>query len=99
VQAITRHHLRVRCLSTIELVNQLENEQAHGGAGQTANRLVYADVVILDELGCLPFSAMTTALLAGSRISTSAGNDSYRFKNSSTQTPRRSRKSGKPQQP
>ena len=27
------------------------------------------------------------------------GNDSYRFKNSSTQTPRRPRKSGKPPQP
>lgn len=54
VQAITHHHLRVRCFSTIELVNQLENEQAHGRAGQTANRLVYADIVILDELGYLP---------------------------------------------
>ena len=42
--------------STIELVNALEKEQAQGKAGQIALRLTYADLVILDELGYLPFT-------------------------------------------
>ena len=63
VQAITYHHLRVRFFSTIELVNSLEHEKAHGKPGQIANRLVQVDLVILDELGYLPFSQAGGALL------------------------------------
>ena len=63
VQAITQHHQRVRCFSTIELVNALEQEKANGKTGQLANRLTYADLVILDELGYLPFSQAGGALL------------------------------------
>jgi len=63
VQAIMHHHLRVRCFSTIELVNLLEIEKANGKPGQIANRLVHADLVILDELGYLPFSQVGGALL------------------------------------
>lgn len=63
VQAITHHHLRVRCFSTIELVNALEIEKANGKPGQLANRLTYTDLVILDELGYLPFSQAGGALL------------------------------------
>ncbi len=135
VQAIMHHHLRVRFFSTIKLVNLLESEKTHGRPGQLANRLVHADLVILDELGYLPFSQaggallfhllsrlyertavmittnlsfsewasvfgdpkMTTALL--DRLThhchiVETGNDSYRFKNSSTQN-RRTKKSGK----
>ncbi len=63
VQAIQHHHYRVRFLSTIELVNQLEQEKQDGKAGRIANRMVHTDLVILDELGYLPFSQAGGALL------------------------------------
>jgi DNA replication protein DnaC len=63
VQAIEHHHKRVRFFSTVELVNVLEQEKAQGRSGQIAGRLVHSDLVILDELGYLPFSASGGALL------------------------------------
>jgi len=63
VQAIGRHGKRVRFYSTIELVNQLEQEKAAGRAGRLANQLMHLDLVILDELGYLPFSQTGGALL------------------------------------
>src|SRR5215813_1243640 len=56
VQAIQHNRRRVRFLPTIELVNTLELEKAAGKQGQMAYRLMHADLVILDELGYLPFS-------------------------------------------
>lgn len=63
VQAITHGRRRVRFFSTIELVNTLEQEKAAGKHGQLASRLMDADLVILDELGYLPFSQAGGALL------------------------------------
>lgn len=63
VQAIEHHFKRVRFFSTIELVNQLELEKDAGKQGQLALKLMYADIVILDELGYLPFSQAGGALL------------------------------------
>jgi len=63
VQAIVHGRRRVRFFSTIELVNTLEQEKAAGKQGQLASRLMDADLVILDELGYLPFSQAGGALL------------------------------------
>jgi DNA replication protein DnaC len=63
IQAIEHHRKRVRFFSTVELVNALEQEKAQGRSGQIANRLAHSDLVILDELGYLPFSASGGALL------------------------------------
>ena len=53
----------VSFFSTIELVNALEQEKARGKAGQIAEGLMRLDLVILDELGYLPFSASGGAML------------------------------------
>ena len=63
VQAIQHHRYRVRFLPTIELVNTLEQEKQAGNQGRLANRLMNTDLVILDELGYLPFSQAGGALL------------------------------------
>lgn len=63
IQAVEHHHKRIRFFSTVELVNALEQEKAQGKAGQIATRLAHSDLVILDELGYLPFSASGGALL------------------------------------
>jgi DNA replication protein DnaC len=44
-------------------VNLLEAEKVAGKPGQLANRLMYVDAVILDELGYLPFTQTGGALL------------------------------------
>ncbi len=63
VQAVEHHRKKVRFYSTVDLVNALEQEKALGRSGQIAERLVRTDLVILDELGYLPFSASGGALL------------------------------------
>lgn len=63
VSGITRHGKRVRFYSTVDLVNALEQEKAQGKAGRIAASLLRMDLVILDELGYLPFSQAGGALL------------------------------------
>ncbi len=63
VSGITRHNKRVRFYSTVDLVNLLEQEKASGKAGKLAFSLLRMDLVILDELGYLPFSPSGSALL------------------------------------
>ena len=63
VSAIQQHSKRVRFYSTVELVNTLEKEKAAGKQGRLAHSLMQVDLVILDELGYLPFSQAGGALL------------------------------------
>ena len=63
VQAVEHHRRKIRFCSTIELVNALEQEKAKGKTGQLAEGLTKLDLVILVELGYLPFSTSGGALL------------------------------------
>ena len=63
ISGLTRHGKRVRFYSTVDLVNALEQEKAQGRAGRIAMSLVRMDLVVLDELGYLPFSQAGGALL------------------------------------
>jgi DNA replication protein DnaC len=63
VQAVEHHRKKARFFSTVELVNALEQEKLSGKVGQLSDRLARLDLVILDELGYLPFSASGGALL------------------------------------
>jgi DNA replication protein DnaC len=63
VQAVEHHRKKVRFYSTVDLVNALEQEKTQGKSGQIAERLIRIDLIILDELGYLPFSASGGALL------------------------------------
>ncbi len=63
VNGIASKGKRVRFYSTVDLVNVLEQEKRDGKAGRTALALMRMDLVILDELGYLPFSQAGGALL------------------------------------
>jgi DNA replication protein DnaC len=63
VSGIASQGRRVRFYSTVDLVNILEREKRDGKAGRIALQLMRMDLVILDELGYLPFSQTGAALL------------------------------------
>ena len=54
---------RGRFFTTVDLVNQLEAEGRAGRQGRLADYLTRLDVVILDELGYLPFAQAGGQLL------------------------------------
>ena len=47
---------RVRFFSAVDLVNKLEAEHRAGKAGRLSEQLIRIDLVIIDELGYLPFA-------------------------------------------
>jgi DNA replication protein DnaC len=63
ISGLTQHGKKVRFYSTVDLVNALEQEKAQGRAGRLALSLSRMDLVVLDELGYLPFSQAGGALL------------------------------------
>ena len=63
VAGIVHHGKRVRFYGTVDLVNALEQEKAQGKAGRIASAMLRLDMVILDEMGYLPFSQAGGALL------------------------------------
>ena len=63
VSGITRHGKRVRFYSAVDLVNVLEQEKAAAKLGRLAYSLLHVDMLIVDELGYLPFSPSGGALL------------------------------------
>ena len=56
VSGITGHGKRVRFYSAVDLVNALEQEKTAAKLGRLAYRLLQVDMLIIDELGYLPFS-------------------------------------------
>jgi DNA replication protein DnaC len=65
--AIARHLIqqgrRGRHFNVVDLVNQLEQEKLSGRGGKLAESLARLDLVVLDELGYLPFSRSGGQLL------------------------------------
>ncbi len=57
------HRRRVRFFSAVDLVNRLEAELREGRAGRLTDQLTRVDLVILDELGYLPFAQAGGQLL------------------------------------
>jgi DNA replication protein DnaC len=62
-RACVRIGARVRYYNTIDLVNRLEAEARAGKSGRIAEHLSRLDLVILDELGYLPFALSGGQLL------------------------------------
>ena len=61
--AVVRAGARGRHFNTVDLVNRLEEESRLGKAGALASQLGRLDLVVLDELGYLPFARSGGQLL------------------------------------
>jgi len=53
-----------RFFKLVDLVNQLEQEKAAGRSGTIAEALLRHDLIVIDELGYLPFSQSGAQLLS-----------------------------------
>ena len=62
-RALIRTGKKARFFNTVDLVNTLEAEAKLGRGGRTADRLSRVDLVVLDELGYLPFAQSGGQLL------------------------------------
>lgn len=60
---LIKNGMRGRYFNTVDLVNQLEAEKLAGRGGKLAESMVKLDLVVLDELGYLPFSKSGGQLL------------------------------------
>jgi DNA replication protein DnaC len=61
--AVIRTRARGRFFNLVDLVNQLEQEKAAGRSGRLAEKLLRHDLIVIDELGYLPFSQSGGQLL------------------------------------
>lgn len=62
-RACIRRGAKARFFNVVDLVNQLEADAREGRAGRIADRLSRVDLVVLDELGYLPFAQSGGQLL------------------------------------
>ncbi|MFO7625924.1 MAG: IS21-like element helper ATPase IstB, partial [Candidatus Fermentibacteraceae bacterium] len=60
---LVRKGTRARFYNLVDLANDLEQEKLAGKGGKLTNRLLRFDLVVLDELGYLPFSKNGSQLL------------------------------------
>lgn len=60
---IVKFGKKARFYNIVDLVNQLEQEKLNGKQGKLSERLKTIDILVLDELGYLPFSKSGGALL------------------------------------
>jgi len=63
VSGLTRHSKKVSFYSMVDLVNALEHEKLMNKPGRIAQSLAGLNLMVLDELGYLPFSQAGGALL------------------------------------
>jgi DNA replication protein DnaC len=61
--AVIRARARGRFFNLVDLVNQLEQEKAAGRGGRIVEALLRHDLIVIDELGYLPFSQSGAQLL------------------------------------
>jgi DNA replication protein DnaC len=61
--AVIRTRARGRFFNLVDLVNQLEQEKAAGRSGRLSEKLLRHDLIVIDELGYLPFSQSGGQLL------------------------------------
>lgn len=55
-QKAVRKEYKAKFFNLVDLANQLEREKIDGNAGRLAKQMERIDILVLDELGYLPFS-------------------------------------------